>query len=93
MKEGGGWDMDTAAILKGTKNLDAAQRLMDFAASRRANELYAKWVTQVAIDGVAKPLSNYPEGVAASMIRNDFAWAAANRDRILKEWQTRYAKK
>ncbi len=41
MKEGGGWDMDTAAILKGTKNLEAAKALMDFAASRKANELYA----------------------------------------------------
>jgi iron(III) transport system substrate-binding protein len=93
MKEGGGWDMDTAAILAGTSKLAAAQKLMDFAASRRANELYAKWVTQVAIDGVAKPLPNYPEGVAQSMIRNDFGWAAAHRDRILREWQTRYSKK
>ena len=33
MKEGGGWEMDTAAILKGTRNLEAARRLMDFAAS------------------------------------------------------------
>jgi DNA polymerase-3 subunit delta len=33
MKEGGGWEMDTAAILKGTKNLPAAQRLISFAGS------------------------------------------------------------
>ena len=90
MKEGGGWDMDTAAILKGTTKLDAAKRLMDFAASRKANELYAKFVSQVAMEGVSKPLPNYPEGVAASMIKNDLDWAAENRDRIIKEWQTRY---
>ncbi len=41
MKEGGGWDMDAAAILRGTKKPEAARRLMDFAASRKANELYA----------------------------------------------------
>jgi iron(III) transport system substrate-binding protein len=92
MKEGGGWDMDTASILKGTKNLKAAQRLMDFAASREANEIYARFVSQVAIDGIAKPLPNYPEGVAASMIKNDLDWASANRDRILAEWQRRYEK-
>jgi iron(III) transport system substrate-binding protein len=93
MKEGGGWDMDTAAILKGTTKLAAAQRLMDFAASRKANEIYAKFVSQVAIEGVGQPLQNYPEGVAASMIRNDLDWAAANRDRIIKEWQRRYEQK
>lgn len=92
MKEGGGWDMDTAAILKGTKNLDAAKRMMDFAASRKANELYAAFVSQVAIDGIAKPKPNYPEGVAQSMIKNDLDWAAANRERILAEWTKRYSK-
>lgn len=90
MKEGGGWDMDTAAILKGTTKLDAAKRLMDFAASTEANEIYAKFVSQVAIEGIAKPIQNYPEGVAASMIKNDLDWAAENRDRIIKEWQRRY---
>ncbi|MCA0400136.1 MAG: putative 2-aminoethylphosphonate ABC transporter substrate-binding protein [Proteobacteria bacterium] len=93
MKEGGGWDMDTAAILKGTRNEAAAKRLMDFAASVKANELYAKWVPQVAIAGIGKPPANYPEGVAASMIRNDFAWAAENRERILAEWSKRFEKK
>ena len=35
----------------------------------------------------------YPEGVAASMIKNDLDWAAANRDRIIAEWQRRYESK
>ena len=33
------------------------------------------------------------EVITAKMIKNDFAWAAANRERILKEWQTRYGAK
>jgi iron(III) transport system substrate-binding protein len=92
MTEGGGWDMDTAAILKGTKKLAAARKLMDFAASREANELYAKFVSQVAMEGISKPIPNYPEGVAKSMIKNDLEWAAENRDRILAEWTKRYSK-
>ncbi len=92
MKEGGGWDMDTAAILKGTGTLAAARRLMDFAASRKANELYAAFVSQVAIDGIAKPKPNYPEGVAQSMISNDLEWASANRERIITEWTKRYGR-
>ena len=90
MKEGGGWEMDTAAILKGTKNLEAARRLMDFAASRKANELYATFVSQVAMPGIASNIPDYPAGVAESMIKNDFAWASANRARILAEWTRRY---
>ncbi len=90
MKEGGGWEMDTAAILKGTKNLAAAQRLMDFAASRKANELYATFVSQVAMPGISSNIPNYPSGVAESMIKNDFAWASENRARILAEWTKRY---
>jgi iron(III) transport system substrate-binding protein len=35
-------------------------------------------------------MPNYPPGVAESLIRNDFAWAAANRARILAEWARRY---
>ncbi|MDB5487337.1 MAG: Ferric iron transporter, iron-binding protein [Reyranella sp.] len=90
MKEGGGWDMDAAAILRGTKKPDAARRLMDFAASRRANELYASFVSQVAMAGVTGNIPDYPAGVAASMIKNDFAWASENRTRILAEWTKRY---
>lgn len=90
MKEGGGWEMDTAAILKGTKHLPAARRLIDFAASRKANELYATFVSQVAMSGIASTIPEYPAGVAESMIKNDFAWASDNRARILAEWAKRY---
>jgi iron(III) transport system substrate-binding protein len=90
LKEGGGWDMDTAAILRGTKNLAAAQRLMDWAASRKANELYAKWLPLVAAQGVSGSLENYPPNIEQSMIKNDFTWASSNRARILAEWQRRY---
>lgn len=90
MKEGGGWDMDAAAILRGTKKPEAARRLMDFASSRRANELYASFVSQVGMEGVTGNIPDYPAGVAASMIKNDFAWASENRTRILAEWTKRY---
>jgi iron(III) transport system substrate-binding protein len=90
MKEGGGWDMDAAAILRGTKKPEAARRLMDFASSRKANELYASFVSQVAMPGIASNIPDYPAGVAESMIKNDFAWASENRARILAEWARRY---
>jgi iron(III) transport system substrate-binding protein len=63
---------------------------MDFAASRKANELYATFVSQVAMPNIASAIPGYPAGVAESMIKNDFAWASANRARILAEWTRRY---
>ncbi|MFM8678173.1 MAG: putative 2-aminoethylphosphonate ABC transporter substrate-binding protein [Alphaproteobacteria bacterium] len=90
MEEGGGWDMDVFAIVRGTRNLDAAKRLADWVSSRKANEMYAAFATQVAWPGIENRMPNYPAGVEESLIRNDFAWAAANRARILAEWTRRY---
>jgi len=90
MAEGGGWDMDATAILKGTKNPAAAQRLADWSASRKANEMYSKYLALVAIAGIKSPIPGYPEGVETSMIKNDLAWASANRQRIIEEWRRRY---
>ncbi len=90
MKEGGGWDMDATAILASTKSLDAAKRLADWSASRKANELYSKYLALVAIAGVKSAIPGYPEGVEQSMIKSDLAWASANRQRILDEWRKRY---
>lgn len=91
--EGLGWDMEAAAIVKGTDDMAAAKKLMDFAASRDANSMYNAGYAVVAIPGVAKPVQYYPENPEAMMIDNDFAWSAANRSAILKEWQGRYDSK
>jgi len=91
--EGIGWDMEATAIMKGTKNLEAAKKLVDFTVSKAANEMYNSVYAVVALPGVAKPVENYPDAVAGAMIDNDFEWVASNRMRILKEWQTRYDSK
>ncbi|TVQ69497.1 MAG: putative 2-aminoethylphosphonate ABC transporter substrate-binding protein [Oceanospirillales bacterium] len=88
--EGLGWDMEAAAIVKGTQNLEAAQTLMDWIVSREANEMYNEGYAVVAMPGVAKPIENYPLDIVERMIDNDFSFAAVNRDRILQEWQRRY---
>ena len=91
--EGLGWDMEAAAIVKGTKNISAAQKLMDFVVSKDANQMYNKGYAVVAMPGVAKPVEYFPENAEALMINNDFAWAANNRKEILAKWQNRYDSK
>lgn len=88
--EGVGWEMEAAGIVKGTKNLAAAKKLMDFSVSLKANELYNKSFAVVAIPGVAKPVKNFPPEIQERMIDNDLSWAAANRKAILKQWSSRY---
>src|SRR5712671_7997030 len=47
--EGSGWDMEATAIVKGTKNLEAAKTLLDWSVSERAMKLYNEGYAVVAI--------------------------------------------
>jgi iron(III) transport system substrate-binding protein len=89
-KEGLGSELEVTAIVKGTKNLDAAKKLADWAVSKKANELYAKTYPIVAMPGVASAPPNYPADIEKAMVKNDVEWMAKNRDRILAEWTKRY---
>ncbi len=91
--EGVGWDMEATSIIKGTKNLEAAKKLVDFTITKGANMMYNSGYAVVAYPGVAKPVKNFPEGITEAMIDNNFEWAASNRKRILAEWQSRYDSK
>jgi len=91
--EGLGWDVEATAIIKGTKNLDAAKRLADFSASKEAMEQYEKNFAVVAVPGIAKPDALLPADYEKHLSKNDFTWASTNRDRILTEWSKRYESK
>jgi iron(III) transport system substrate-binding protein len=89
-KEGLGWELEATAIVKGSKNLEAAKKLADWAVTKKANELYAKTYPIVAYPGVANTPANYPADIEKAMIKNDVDWMSKNRDRILAEWTKRY---
>jgi iron(III) transport system substrate-binding protein len=92
-KEGLGWDIEAAGIVKTTKKMDAAKKLMDWVATKEANEAFAKNFALVAHPDVKPALAHLPSDLDKRLINNDFAFAATNRDRILTEWQKRYAAK
>jgi iron(III) transport system substrate-binding protein len=89
-KEGLGWDLESFAIHKGTKKLDAAKKLADWASSKDAMLLYGKNFAITAQPGVAAPLPNVPKDYEQRLVKMDFNWAAENRERILDEWNKRY---
>ncbi len=92
-EEGVGWEMEASAIVAGTDDLEAAQKLIDWSITPKAMEMYNQGYAVVAIPGMAKPVEHFPEGLVDAMIDNDFEWAANNRKRILEEWQRRYDSK
>jgi iron(III) transport system substrate-binding protein len=90
-KEGAGYEMEANALTKkGAKN-PAAKQFLDWAASDEAMALYAKYFAAVAVAGMPVP-EGLPKDISKVVYPNDFDWSAKNRDRILAEWQKRYAK-
>jgi iron(III) transport system substrate-binding protein len=89
-KEGAPWDMEATAILKGTKNLAAAQKLADFAVTKGAYEMYGKYYAIVGYPGLNPAPPNYPPSADAAMVKIDLAKMGQDRARILAEWTKRY---
>jgi iron(III) transport system substrate-binding protein len=89
-KEGLGWDLEASGIMKATKKVDAARKLMDWLATPDAMALFAKNFAVLAMPGIAKPLDFIPADYEQRLVKNDFAWSAKNRDKILAEWTKRY---
>jgi len=91
--EGLGWDIEASGIVKTSKKMDAAKKLMDWTATKEANEAYAKNFVIVSHPAVKSKLPHIPADLEKRLIKNDFAFAAKNRDKILAEWNKRYAAK
>ena len=89
-KEGAPWDMEATAIVKGTKNVAAAQKLADFAISKGAYEMYGKFYAIVGYPGMNPAPPNYPPSADSAMVKIDLSKMGADRSKILAEWTKRY---
>ncbi|MBI2526832.1 MAG: putative 2-aminoethylphosphonate ABC transporter substrate-binding protein [Candidatus Rokubacteria bacterium] len=90
-KEGSGYEMEANSLTrKGAKN-PAAKQFLDWAITNEAMGLYAKYFAAVGVAGFPVP-EGLPKDISKVVYPNDFDWSAKNRDRILAEWQKRYAK-
>ncbi len=89
-KEGSGWDIEANALVKKPAIKPAAKLFLDWAISEPIMIEYAKNFPVTAVKtNVAIP-AGYPTDPMKQLGKNDFKWAAANRDRILKEWTAKY---
>ena len=91
--EGAGWDMEASSIIKGTKNVAVAKKVMDWVASKAGNELFSKYYAIVAHPDVKNLPQNYPADADAKMAKIDLEKMALDREATLKEWSKRYETK
>ncbi|MCQ1571635.1 ABC transporter substrate-binding protein [Neorhizobium galegae] len=84
-KEGTAIAPDGMAVVKGAPNADNGKAFIDFIVSKEGQEVVAKHGRRpirgdVAANAALIPLSQVPDA------KYDFAWAAKNRERVMKAW-------
>ncbi len=89
-EEGIGWEVEASGILKTSKKIEAAKKLMDWHISPAAMKIFNEYLPILEIPAIAEPVEHFPPNAIEKMIDNDFGWAAKNRKRILGDWQKRY---
>jgi iron(III) transport system substrate-binding protein len=90
-KEGSGYEIEANGLTKkGAKN-PAARQFLDWAITDESMKIAAQFFAAVGVSGMPVP-EGLPKDISKVVFPNDFDWSAKNRDRILAEWQKRYAK-
>lgn len=90
-KEGSGWDIEANALVKKANINPNAKTFLDWAISTEISKKYAKNFPLTAVKTDVPIPAGFPEDPIKQLFpKNDFKWAAANRDAILAEWTKRY---
>lgn len=88
--EGSGWEMMVSGLVRKDSIHPAARTFLDWAVSKSVMPLYAHKSPLTAMKtGASLPIT-YPSDAEAQLLEEDPSWGAANRSRILREWQRRY---
>ncbi len=85
--EGTAFDLESVAILKGTKNLAGAQKLVDWLGTKEGQTQIGLLRSKVTRPGVPGKVLVDPK-----LIKYDALWAGENKKRIMSEWAKRFHK-
>jgi iron(III) transport system substrate-binding protein len=86
--KGTGYEIGAVSVIKGTKNPQAAKAFVDWVLTKEAGELNVKLSNRVSVRSDVPPAPGAPTLTSVEMVNYDRDWAAANKDRLLKLWQT-----
>ena len=87
-KEGIGFEGNIVAIIKGTKNLEAAKRIVDFAGTEKFQRWFAQFGYLSARDA---PNPLYP--TKPKFIGYSYDWAADNQARVMETWKAKFLRR
>ena len=85
--EGTAMDLDSVAILKGAKNLEAAKKLIDWLGTKEAMTLVGQSRSKVTRPGIQSKVKFEPK-----LIKYNAVWAGENKKRIMTTWKERFQK-
>jgi iron(III) transport system substrate-binding protein len=88
-----GWDVEANALVKKAAIKPEAKVFLDWALGGEVMKMYAKVYPLTAYPTGGAIPEGYPADPFKILVKNDFQWAAKNRDRILEEWSRRYGSK
>ena len=88
-----GWDLEAMGLVRKKEIKPAAKVFLDWAASPAAFTHYTKYAAVVSHDAFTAVPPGFPPKPLEQLAKVDLRWAASNRDRILSEWNRRYAGK
>ncbi|MFW5860668.1 MAG: putative 2-aminoethylphosphonate ABC transporter substrate-binding protein [Spirochaetota bacterium] len=88
--EGSGWDLEANALVNKENIKDDAKVFLDWAISDSAMKEYGKSFAITTVQNNRQVPDGFPEKPLRQLIKNDFRWAAANRDRILDTWNRKF---
>lgn len=87
-KEGIGYEGNIVTIVKGTKQLEAAKRIVNFAGT----ENFQRWVAQFGYLS-ARDMPNPMYTSKPKFIEYSYEWAADNHARIIETWKSKFLRK
>ena len=82
-----GFEVGAVSIVKGTKNLAAAQALVNWSITKEAGELNVKLSNRGSTRTDVAPAAGSPKLSDVKLVSYDRQWATDNKDRLLKKWQ------
>ncbi len=89
--EGAGYEMEASGLLKASQHKDDAKKFLDWLLTPEAGMLYGQRSEMNTVPGSEQASfardAGMPADVTTVIYDMDFAWSAANRDRILQKWQ------
>jgi iron(III) transport system substrate-binding protein len=88
--DGVAWTFEGDALVKSAKNPENARRFLDWAMSKSAMEVYAKW-RGAGITRADVPLSGQ-KITELNLINLDFVKAAEEKDRLVKKWLEKFSR-